>query len=112
LAVISGLIAGYQSALRIVSALIVSVVTYFSQAFRNEKVFHVLRDFCAEIAVLVAVFPILETLIGSRGAQEATQSGQAAHQVAIQHVWSVAIVSGGVAFVFLLLAIIIANRWG
>lgn len=56
--------------------------------------------FCAEVAVLVAVFPTLELLI--RGS-EVSQG---------PHLGTVAFVSGAIVIIFMLLAIIIEHRWG
>jgi len=108
--VISGFIAGCKGALRKIVGLRIFLVRYFSNALRNPKVMHVIGTFCAEVAVLVAVFPILETII--RRSETAQPAGSAAHQIPLPQLGPVALVSGIVVFVFLLLAIIIANRWG
>jgi hypothetical protein len=67
----------------------------------------VIGGFCAEVAVLVAVFPILETVIQR---SETAQPVTSAAQIGMPHLGKVAFVSGGIVFVFMLLAIIIANR--
>jgi hypothetical protein len=100
----SGLMAGYRSGVRMVVGSKAFLFEYSSRAFRNEKVFHVLREFCTEVAILVAVFPILETIMGRKGVQEIGHP--------TQNVWTILFVSYGIMFVFLILAIIIANRWG
>jgi hypothetical protein len=57
-------------------------------------------EFFTEAAVLVAVFPILDTIIGGRGAQ-ASQSG-------IKITWTLVMSSEGLALFLLLVACIMA----
>jgi hypothetical protein len=117
LAVISGLVAGFRSCIKLPRIcgrtavhLFTYLIGYFLVAFRNPKVMRVIGGFCAEVAVLVAVFPTLEILI--RGTENMQPTGSAAHQITSPHLGTVAYASGGVVFVFLVLAIIIENRWG
>ena len=96
LAVISGLIAGYRSVLRMFAW----PVGYFTSALRKpkvqKKVLEVLCTFFGVAAVLFAVFPLLDTILANRSAQGSAPN-----------IWTVAIWSEGIALLCLLLAVII-----
>ena len=78
------------------------LVGYFVGAFRiprvRRKVLEILCTFFGEAAVLLAVFPTLDTILANR---------PAAPQVAAHNIWTVAIWSYGIALGCLLLAAII-----
>jgi len=94
--VVPALIAGYRGALR----LIAGVWDNFVRVVRKPKVREIFSTFCAEVAVLVAVFPILDSIIGNRQ----TPSG-------IQNVtWSLGLSSAIIVIVFLLAAIAIVDK--
>jgi hypothetical protein len=81
---------------------------YFRTALRRpsvqKKVLETLCVFFAEAAVLVAVFPVLDTILANHGA---SQTGAGAQQGAVRNIWTVAIWSEGIAFLCLLAAVII-----
>lgn len=92
------------------------IFTFANPKFRRfvQKVLKMLRDFCAEVAVLVAVFPILETYVVQGGQQSAPLS-QGVQQAAAQHLRSVAKGSLGLAFAFMVMAFVLAAiiiTWG
>ena len=77
------------------------VIEYCERALRNAETKRIAVEFCTEVAVLLAVFPWLETIIANRSAI----GGQ---QIGIQNVnWFVA-KSLLVAALFLTMAIIMA----
>ncbi len=90
-------------------------VAYFVGALHKlsvqKKVLEILCTFFGEAAVLVAVFPVLETILAGRGV---SQAGRATQHGGTQNIWTVAIWSEGIAFLCLLaaiiLGIIIANK--
>ena len=90
------LIAGFKS----ISRLTLAVLDFFTKEFRKPKVREIASTFCAEAAVLIAVFPVLDTIIENRRTQGDVPN-VTWHMVA----WNFAIV-----VIFLLVAIIIADR--
>jgi hypothetical protein len=101
--VVSGLIGGYQCTRKAgldVRNLASFVVQYCSKAIRHNETKKIAVEFCTEVAVLLAVFPWLESVLASRSVPSAAQ------QVAAQD-WFVA-KTLGLAALFLLFASIMA----
>jgi hypothetical protein len=63
LAVIAGFIFGWSAA----AARLSYLRRYCNRALESKETIKIAIEFCTEVAVLVAVFPILDTLIGSGG---------------------------------------------
>jgi hypothetical protein len=92
--VISGLIAAYQSGLR----LFAEVWNFLYETFRKAESRHIWVTFCTEAAVLIAVFPILETVLRNPGNQAAFG------------LWHIVIVSLFLTILFLLAAVILQTK--
>lgn len=88
--------------------MLAAVVGYFRTVFHKprvqKKTLETLCVFFTEAAVLVAVFPVLDTILANHGA---SQAGAGAQQGAARNIWTVAIWSEGIALVCLLAAVII-----
>jgi hypothetical protein len=101
--VISGLIFGYRAVLRL-WALCQSYIWSF---IRHPGIHKIAIEFCTEVAVLVAVFPILDTIIPITG------GAQASGQNGMKNVtWPLVITSEGIAGLFLILAGIMSIKGG
>lgn len=93
---IPGLILGYQRVIRFVIACWGGLRGWISTVFVFEaKFFKIAMEFCTEAAVLVAVFPILDTIIEPFGSVQ-------------KITWSLVIWSEGIAAALLILAGIIS----
>jgi|ERR1051326_3285616 hypothetical protein len=74
---------------------------YFKQAIRNPETKKIAIEFCTEVAVLLAVFPMLDTLI-------ANQASQGVSNTAVSGSGWLLTGAYGVAALFLIFAVIIA----
>lgn len=101
---ISGLVAAYHAIRRLAKDLLI----YISETARAPKTRRVLSVFCGEVAVLVAVFPVLETVIQSHPQTTDVVKDKALQDAAANHLGTVSEWSGAIALAFLLAAIIIA----
>jgi hypothetical protein len=101
-AVISGFVTAYRigtaTALRIWRA----SRAYFLRAIHDPATQSIAVEFCTEAAVLVAVFPILDTILGNRGLQSIPGGG------AKEVTWSLVLVSEGLAAFLLFLAVMMS----
>jgi hypothetical protein len=106
-AVIAGLIAGYRSVLR----LILVLLRYFYKGVRGPKTLQIISEFCAEAAVLIAVFPVLDTIVESRRIQYTATAGNPVPQAEMYGAtWSIGIWSAVISIILLLIAIIIKGE--
>jgi hypothetical protein len=100
-AVISGLVEGYKAGVRLVAEAryyLARLRHYSLAALQAKETVEVAIEFFTEAAVLIAVFPILDTVIpigNTGGIKNLT--------------WALVLVSEGIALLFFILAIILAG---
>ena len=105
--VISDLVAGYTIAVRSIR----DWVIYLFRSFREPKTRRILSEFCAEAAVLIFVFPVLDTVVEGRRAPGMTQTVSLASQNgSYGATLGVGIWSAVFAIIFIVIAIILAEK--
>lgn len=80
---------------------------YARDCWQSSEVRKIAREFCAEVAVLVAVFPALDGLIANAGIRADPKLGNTAHPIPL---FIVLLVSAFFVAFFLLAAVILASR--
>jgi glycerol-3-phosphate acyltransferase PlsY len=103
--VISGFINAYHIAIKTSSGIWLASRNYYGKAIRDPGIQKIAIEFCTEAAVLVAVFPILDTILGTPGMQPAAGG--------IKEVtWTLVVTSEGLAALLLFLASIMSLASG
>lgn len=100
---ISGLIDGYKAGVKMLTRLryyLAQLRHYGSKGLQNDETPRIAIEFCTEAAVLIAVFPILDTVIplggGNTGLRNLT--------------WGLVLKSEGIALILLMAAVIKSGR--
>jgi hypothetical protein len=101
--VISGLTDGYKAGVKLLTGLryyLARLYHYGSKGLQSDEPAKIAIEFCTEAAVLIAVFPILDTIIPIGGGETGLKN----------LTWGLILKSEGIALILLMAAVIISGR--